>query len=398
MAKGAYIGVDNVAHKIKKGYIGVDGVARKIKKAYIGIGGVARPCWGGGELAPYGAITALSVARSDLTATTVGNYALFAGGSISGSGNYSAVVDAYNKSLTRSIPTQLSQARMYLLGTTVGNYALFAAGNNQYKMVDAYNTSLTRSSPTELSSLLNEGAATTVGDYALFGGMSSSYGNIVNAYNKSLTRSIPTELSVARYRLAATTVGDYALFGGGFNDVDYNVPKQHLATVDAYNKSLTRSTPTELSVARYHLAATAVGDYALFGGGYYNKSTSSISFTSGGSTTVDAYNKSLTRSTPTELSAGRGQPAATTVGDYALFGGGTTDDYDDAVSTVDAYDTSLTRSSSTGLSVARYRFAATTVGDYAIFGGGYTAVKKSGGYGASMTVTHHDTVDAYVVA
>ena len=41
MAKGAYIGVNNVARKIKKGYIGVNGVARKIKKAYIGINSIA---------------------------------------------------------------------------------------------------------------------------------------------------------------------------------------------------------------------------------------------------------------------------------------------------------------------------------------------------------------------
>lgn len=47
MAKGAYIGIDNIARKVKNGYIGVDGVARKIKAAYIGIDGVARSCWGG---------------------------------------------------------------------------------------------------------------------------------------------------------------------------------------------------------------------------------------------------------------------------------------------------------------------------------------------------------------
>ena len=48
MAKGAYIGVDGKARKVKKGYVGVDGKARKIKKAYIGIGGVAMPFFGGG--------------------------------------------------------------------------------------------------------------------------------------------------------------------------------------------------------------------------------------------------------------------------------------------------------------------------------------------------------------
>ena len=80
MAKKVYIGVDDVARKVKKMYLGVHGKARKIKKGYIGIGGVARPFWTGGELAYYGTITALSKARCDLAATSVGNYALFGGG------------------------------------------------------------------------------------------------------------------------------------------------------------------------------------------------------------------------------------------------------------------------------------------------------------------------------
>ena len=45
MAKGVYIGVNNVARKVKKSYIGVGNVARKIKKAYIGVNGVARECY-----------------------------------------------------------------------------------------------------------------------------------------------------------------------------------------------------------------------------------------------------------------------------------------------------------------------------------------------------------------
>ncbi len=78
-----------------------------------------------------------------------------------------------------------------------------------------------------------------------------------------------TPLSAARHALAATTVGDYALFGGGDTPVS-NV-------VDAYDTSLTRTTPTALSVARGYLAATTVGNYALFGGGW---TTSNV---------VDAY-------------------------------------------------------------------------------------------------------------
>jgi len=84
--------------------------------------------------------------------------------------------------------------------------------------------------------------------------------HVVQAFvaDGTLTRSTPTALSSARYNLAATSIGDYALFGGG---------DPASAVVDAYNTSLTRSTPTALSSARRSLAATSIGDYALFGGG-----------------------------------------------------------------------------------------------------------------------------------
>ena len=79
-------------------------------------------------------------------------------------------------------------------------------------------------------------------------------------------------------------------------------------------------TVTPLSKAAGYLAATTVGNYALFGGGE-----------SGGGSIVDAYSGAIVRSTPTPLSEERGNLAATTVGNYALFGGGFT------TSTVDAY-------------------------------------------------------------
>lgn len=45
MAKNAYIGIDNVARKVKQPYIGVDNVARKVKSGYVGIDNVARECF-----------------------------------------------------------------------------------------------------------------------------------------------------------------------------------------------------------------------------------------------------------------------------------------------------------------------------------------------------------------
>ena len=69
-------------------------------------------------------------------------------------------------------------------------------------------------------------------------------------------------LSVGRYDLAATTVGNYALFGGG-----YESGSRYSPTMDVYDSFLTKTIADDLSVARGYLAATTVGCYALFGGG-----------------------------------------------------------------------------------------------------------------------------------
>lgn len=121
-------------------------------------------------------------------------------------------------------------------------------------------------------------------------------------------------------------------------------------------------------------AATTVANYALFGGGFalYNRSS------------VDAYNTSLTRSTLTSLSVARCELAATTLDDYALFGGGK-----NTSKVVDAYDSSLTCSTPDTLYSARYALAAATIGDYALFGGGATG---------SGTSSNSRIVDVYQVS
>ena len=319
------------------------------------------------ELVYHGTATDLSNARSSLAATTVGNYALFGGGSsYSSTSVYHSTVDAYDTSLTRTTATNLSQKREGLAATTVGNYALFGGGYSYsstsvyHSTVDAYDTSLTRTTATDLSQGRYGLEATTVGNYALFGGGYSS--STVDAYDTSLTRTTATDLSQGRYGLAVTTVGNYALFGGGSSS----------STVDAYDTSLTRTTATDLSQYGHNLAATTVGNYALFGGGI-------------GSSTVDVYNASLTKTTATDLSQKREGLAATTVGNYALFGGGMHSSGSDKnyYSTVDVYNASLTKTTATNLSQTRYILAATMVGNYALFGGG----GYSGGY--------RSTVDAY---
>jgi len=119
-----YVGTN----KIKSIYVGTT----KIKSVYVGATKVYST-----ELAYYGVAKSLSAARDNLAATSVGDYALFGGGSGT---SLSSVVDAYDTSLTRSTPTALSEARYNLAATSVGGYALFGGGytGSYLAVVDAY--------------------------------------------------------------------------------------------------------------------------------------------------------------------------------------------------------------------------------------------------------------------
>ena len=365
MPKGAYIGIDNIAHKIKKGYIGIDGVARKIKKAYIGIGGVARPCWSGGELVYYGQLTPLSVARYELCATHVGDYALFGGGWNHSSRSYN--VDVYDSSLIKSNADSLKYGYGISFTATHTDYhAVFRNGEGIF----IYNNYLTQT--IIMVDTRNSIISSCVGNYVLF-----SDNHTLECFNTSFM--LVSSITFQKSKSAATHVGEYTLFGGGEdNDALY-----------AFNTSLTQINSTSLSIGRVRLAATHVGDYALFGGG-----ASSYSSTDDGGTPqsiVDAYDKFLTRTIAESLSAPRYGLTATHVGDYALFGGGV----DGGAYTnfnmynnVDSYDTYLSRTITTGLSIPKMNLAATHVGDYALFGGG----KSSNYAGTSLS-----SVDAYTI-
>jgi hypothetical protein len=310
-------------------------------------------------------IVSLSAARQYLAAASVGSYALFGGG------GSSAVVDAFNSSLTRITPTALSSARLQLAAASVGSYALFGGGGSS-AVVDAYDAALTRTTPTALSSARSHLAATSVGSYALFGGGSTgSPSAVADAYNGSLTRTTPTALSSARQQLAATSVGSYALFGGGNTGSTSPTGTQGpSAVVDAYDAALTRTTPTALSSARQQLAAASVGSYALFGGGCKDDISGSSYISA-----VDSYNSSLSRTTPTALSSARRQLAAAGGGSYAVFGGGIIYGGNGAGSSkaadaVDLYNSSLTRTVGAALREGRSGLAAASVSGYAIFAGG----------------------------
>lgn len=199
-------------------------------------------------------VTTLSKERRGIGAATVGNYALFAGGTISNNDDSNGLlptVDGFDTSLTLTRVTALSTARAHTKGTSVGKYAIFAGGSGM-TTVDVYNASLTRTTATALKSAANIDAAATIGNYAIFVGDSAT----ADIYDASLTRTNATILSTARTGLAAATVGDYAVFNGH-------------GIADYCDASLTRSTmdTSQQGQARYDMASTTVGGYALFAGG-----------------------------------------------------------------------------------------------------------------------------------
>ena len=126
--------------------------------------------------------------------------------------------------------------------------------------------------------------------------------------NSSLT------LSQARYYLAATTVGNLAIFAGGYRSGNY------FNTVDVFayeaGTLVKKDLNLTLSEARRHLAATTVGNLAIFAGGYGS---------SGYFNKVDVFayqDGTLVQQQTLTLSQARRSLAATTVGNLAIFAGG----------------------------------------------------------------------------
>ena len=222
-------------------------------------------------------------------------------------------------------------------------------------------------------------AAASVGSYAVFAGgyTGSAVVGTVNAFNETLTRSTPSALSTARLvDTGAASIGSYALFAGGY----LTGSTAYSTVVNAYNTSLTRSTPTALSTGRYGVVGAAHDTYALFAGGY-RTSPSSV---------VNAYNTSLTRSTATALSSTRQYMGGSGfLGNRVIFGGGYSDGTSSTTNVVESYNASLTKSSLTTFSTARSTPAAAANDNYIIFTGGADKNTHSlatvEGYNSSLT-------------
>ena len=112
-----------------------------------------------------------------------------------------------------------------------------------------------------------------------------------------------------RYDLAATAIGDHALIGGGRYHDDGTTVTSY---TDVYNKDFTKGTAI-YGYGRHCLSATHNDKYAMFGGGYSGTSTGYPS------DTVWAFNEELQRVGATSFPIDVGLGAATYFNGYAIF-------------------------------------------------------------------------------
>ena len=345
-------------------------VARKIKKAYMGVGGVARPCWGGGDAVYYGTITPLNEAKTNLAGGTIGDYALFAGGTTGGVSNTTATVETYNTSLVKSTVSSLNQGRYNLATANAGNYLLFVGGTTRSSRptttADYYTSSLTKGMAPSLPGILSfgNGKGTALGNYGFIAGLDISY-NYVYAYDSTLTIHELTNPSTSHSNGGVASVGEYALVVGG-----YATSKTKTNIVEVYNTSLTKLNNLSITVATANIVGSGTNNntYALFAGGDINTSATLATMTS----TVYCFNSSLSLLTSPSLSSAKESMGAVNIEDTIIFAGGWNQTAYDPVNTVDVYTDSLTRQSPPpdNLSVARLYMGCATVGGYGIFAGG----------------------------
>lgn len=301
---------------------------------------------------------ALNAQAENVGVASVGNYAIFAGGSYNGA---QTAVTAFDEALTKNTPTSLPYGGM-TTGAANDSYAIFltpSTGNNI--SVVAYDENLTQTTSVQQPTTYRVPytmAGVSFGNYAIFAGGSygTTYYNTVNTYDSSLTQSTISALYIASspYAFGGSSNENYAFIGAGETSSSSISPY-----VTIYNTSLTRQTRISISSARSRMGVVAVNGYMLFAGGYNEQSTSDA--------TVDVVSDSLTLGNTLNLSTSRTWPAVASLKEFAIItGGGST--------SVDCFSDSLTLQNLQNLNYANNDISGVSVGNYAIFNPGTISI------------------------
>lgn len=298
-----------------------------------------------GEVVYYGTATNIMAAYY-IAGTHVGDYAIFAGGSIDGGSTYSSTnaVYAFNSSLTRSTADSLPYNQYQSLGANFADHALIIGGAayrsstpiNPHEII-SYDISLTRTLLESVSQSYINGSQ--AGSIFLI-----SDSNSIDAYLDELLTFHEIEKILLSSISGGIDIGAYALFYNGLE-------------VIAIDSSLTQQNLANLTVQRNNIGAAQNGAYALFAGGYYSSTNYN---------TVEAYDYSLTQTIAPSLTSVGSRLVGGRLGDFAVF----SCCYPSSTNYTDVYDTSLTRESKDPLSSQRFYTAVANTGNYLLYGGG----------------------------
>ncbi len=418
IANGQYLGGTQVikgdpaltSANIKKGVslFGVEGALESSFKATLtvtaDVGAVVTATHSGGTqveaLSTTGTVVLELPLEGKWTVTARRGVAQYNSVVIEVSSKYSAALTAEVHIEYLTAGTPLSYARFYPAVAAAGDYVIFAgglgalsSGNGGYSVVEAYNSGLTQSTLDLLAVSRGDMGAASVSAYAIFAGGCSEYLKTaypdVTAYSKDLEQTICTELSEARRGIATATIGSHALFAGGI--AGSSAASGTSCALESYDKTLTHVVHGDLITVGLFVGG-ANEDHAIFCDGKlalaYNAeitmslapapSSAPSSCARAGNYVVFcgnddgfAYDAFLTRIPIGPLSYPRNAPAGTTLGNFAVFGGGSEPGSAyTALRTVDAYDSYLTHTTPEELSDRRSLLGAGSIGDYALFGGG----------------------------
>lgn len=330
---------------------------------------------------------------SHLASTTVGNFVLFAGGK-TGENAYSQTIDvlAYENGqlIQKDSKLKLSETgRDSLAATTVGKFAIFAGGEDtdcSYPNVDVFTVE-----DGQLVEVPGHGlalsmkryslAATTVGNFAIFAGGSHVIGNQLYHNNVDVftvkdgqleeLKNHGFTLSAPRSNLASITVKNLAIFAGGHTKSTDENGYSSKIDIFAYEKGeLINKTNSEIALktGRVHLGSASVGNLVIFAGGYtysgYSHEIDIFAVEDGQLVEIKDHGLSL--------SIARGYLSSATVGNLVIFAGGQgVGNYYNKVD-IFAYENGRLVEKQLGLelSQARCGLAAAVVGNLAIFAGG----------------------------
>ncbi|KAJ1891318.1 hypothetical protein LPJ66_006990 [Kickxella alabastrina] len=282
----------------------------------------------------------LSVPRSSIAATSVGHFALFAGGRLQND-LYTDVVDIFNKQTGKWTVSHLSSNRSSIgAGSVAGRYALFAGGLDAsfrpMSVVDVYDTetgkwsTLNLHTPRSSPKILDLGTVS-----AIVGGLSGDLQYLsmsVDYVNANLAISNDTlQIDYPQFGVAISdSANGLGLFTSGyqnnrpgerFNDFQ---PSNQTTVFEATNSAVSHTAGQTFPYPRWGAGGAAVNGVFAIGGGHLFGDGLSEPLTTVVDR-VDIYNAKAGEwiSTPLKLSVARDYLLVQALGDYIVFVSGT---------------------------------------------------------------------------